>query len=85
MPPKPFPCRPKNNPDVANLSFGEPVFGPPEYLLEAIANEDLSIARFLDAAKRYESPRGSLALRQAIAHWYLERYGWCWIRNAKSW
>ncbi|MDE1462457.1 pyridoxal phosphate-dependent aminotransferase [Spartinivicinus sp. A2-2] len=65
----------KANPSVANLSFGEPVFGPPEHLLESIGSEDLSLSAFLDGAKRYEDPRGSLALRQAIANWYAKRYG----------
>ncbi|WP_232433393.1 pyridoxal phosphate-dependent aminotransferase [Burkholderia ubonensis] len=60
---------------IANLSFGEPVFGPPPYLLDEIARDDLSIEAFLDAAKRYEDPRGSLSLRLAIANWYRDRYG----------
>jgi aspartate/methionine/tyrosine aminotransferase len=67
--------RAKADPGIANLSFGEPVFGPPEHLLSEIAGEDLSLASFLDAAKRYEDPRGSLSLRRAIAGWYQERYG----------
>ncbi|AWK90130.1 pyridoxal phosphate-dependent aminotransferase (plasmid) [Azospirillum thermophilum] len=67
--------RAKADPDIANLSFGEPVFGPPEHLLDDIAAEDLSRTAFLDAGKRYEEPRGSLALRQAIAAWYRDRYG----------
>lgn len=64
----------KADPRVANLSFGEPVFGPPQHLMAEIGNEDLSLASFMDGAKRYEDPRGSLALRQAIAAWYLERH-----------
>jgi aspartate/methionine/tyrosine aminotransferase len=67
--------RAKADPSIANVSFGEPSFGPPEYLLSEIANEDLSLASFLNGVKRYEDPRGSLALRQAIAVWYRERYG----------
>ncbi|YCI29387.1 phosphonopyruvate decarboxylase [Erwinia sp. PK3-005] len=65
----------KADPSIANLSFGEPVFGPPEHLLNAIEQQDLSLAAFMDASKRYEDPRGSLALRQAIAAWYQDRYG----------
>lgn len=65
----------KADPSIANMSFGEPVFGPPEHLLNAIGGQDLSIANFLDGAKRYEDPRGNLELRQAIAAWYLERHG----------
>lgn len=65
----------KADPSIANLSFGEPVFGPPEHLLQDIEQQDLSLSAFMDASKRYEDPRGSLALRQAIAAWYLEHYG----------
>ncbi len=65
----------KADPSIANLSFGEPVFGPPEHLLQEIAQQDLSLTAFMDASKRYEDPRGSLALRQAIASWYQDRYG----------
>jgi aspartate/methionine/tyrosine aminotransferase len=66
--------RAKADPTIANLSFGEPVFGPPPYLLEDIGKEDLSLDAFVGAAKRYEDARGSLSLRQAIADWYLDRY-----------
>jgi aminotransferase len=65
----------KADPGIANLSFGEPVFGPPAYLLDKLTREDLSLDVFLDAAKRYEDPRGSLSLRQAISNWYRDRYG----------
>lgn len=65
----------KADPSIANLSFGEPVFGPPEHLLQDIEQQDLSLAAFMDASKRYEDPRGSLSLRQAIAAWYQDRYG----------
>ncbi|MGM9516567.1 pyridoxal phosphate-dependent aminotransferase [Roseateles sp. DB2] len=67
--------RAKADPSIANLSFGEPVFGPPEHLLKEIAAQDLSIETFLEGVKRYENPRGSLALRTAIAGWYRDRYG----------
>jgi aspartate/methionine/tyrosine aminotransferase len=65
----------KSDPSIMNLSFGEPTFGPPEHLLAEIASEDLSLHAFVDSAKRYEDPRGSLALREAIASWYQRRYG----------
>lgn len=65
----------KADPSIANLSFGEPVFGPPKHLLDAIEQQDLSLAAFMDASKRYEEPRGSLVLRQAIAVWYQDHYG----------
>jgi len=64
----------KTDPDIANLSFGEPEFGPPEHLLADISGNDLSLASFLNAAKRYEEPRGNLPLRRAIAEWYRQRY-----------
>jgi phosphonopyruvate decarboxylase len=67
--------RAKADSSIANLSFGEPVFGPPEHLLRQIDEDDLSLHTFLDAAKRYEDARGDLTLRQAIAHWYWLRYG----------
>jgi aspartate/methionine/tyrosine aminotransferase len=66
----------KNDPEIVNLSFGEPEFGPPNYLEEDILINDLSIASFLDSVKRYESSRGSLELRKAISLWYKRRYGW---------
>lgn len=67
--------RAKADPTIANLSFGEPEFGPPSYVLDDIAQEDLSLAAFVGGAKRYEDARGSLSLRQVIANWYLDRYG----------
>lgn len=65
----------KKDPSIVNLSFGEPAFGPPDYLLENITSEELTIPNFLDAVKRYESSRGSLELRKAISVWYQKRYG----------
>jgi aminotransferase len=64
----------KNNPDIVNLSFGEPVFGPPDYSLNDIATQDLNLESFLNSAKRYEESRGSFELRQVIANWYKRRY-----------
>jgi phosphonopyruvate decarboxylase len=68
-------ARAKRDPSIVGLSFGEPEFGPPEHLKQGIAAEDLSLEAFLDSCKRYEDPRGSLALREAIAAWYRERHG----------
>ncbi|WP_296352922.1 pyridoxal phosphate-dependent aminotransferase [Ramlibacter sp.] len=68
-------ARAKRDPSIVGLSFGEPEFGPPEHLKQAIASEDLSLDAFLDSCKRYEDARGSLALRRAIAAWYRERHG----------
>lgn len=65
----------KKNPDIVGLSFGEPEFGPPEYALEEIEKNDLTLKAFLDAVKRYEDPKGALELRNAIAVWYKQRYG----------
>ncbi|MDE1462454.1 pyridoxal phosphate-dependent aminotransferase [Spartinivicinus poritis] len=67
----------KANPAILNLSMGEPDFGPPPWLVEAICQNDLRPERFLDAAKRYEDTLGSLSLREAIALWYQNRYGLC--------
>lgn len=67
--------RAKANPDILNLSMGEPDFGPPPHLLAAFCTEDLNQARFMDAVKRYEHSRGAPALREAIAAWYRQRYG----------
>lgn len=63
------------NPAILNLSIGEPAFGPPAHLLEAIAAEDLTLSSFLDSAKRYEHTLGAPRLRHAIAAWYQRRYG----------
>jgi aspartate/methionine/tyrosine aminotransferase len=68
-------ARAKRDPSIVGLSFGEPEFGPPAHLNGAIASEDLSLEAFLDSCKRYEDPRGSLALRRAIAEWYRVRHG----------
>lgn len=62
-------------PDVMNLSFGEPEFGPPEFLQPLIEQHGLSWDIFMRSVKGYEQPKGSPALRQEIAHWYKKRYG----------
>lgn len=64
----------KRNPDIANLSFGEPEFGPPQHMLDTIVQDGLSLDKFLHSVKRYEDPKGSLSLRQAISEWYASRY-----------
>lgn len=65
----------KKNPSVMNLSFGEPEFGPPEYLFEKIQTEGLSLETFINSVKRYEDPKGSLKLRKAVSNWYRQHYG----------
>jgi aminotransferase len=64
----------KSYPDILNLSIGEPEFGPPEYLISEIGDNDLFLPNFLDSVKRYEQSRGSLDLRHSIANWYERRY-----------
>lgn len=64
----------KSDPAIANLSFGEPEFGPPDYLLEGLAENELSLKTFLASVKRYEDPKGALRLREAVALWYAEHY-----------
>jgi phosphonopyruvate decarboxylase len=66
--------RARANPSIADLSFGQPDFGPPPHLLDAIERDDLTLEHFLAGAKRYEDARGLPALRQAIADWYRQRY-----------
>lgn len=65
----------KADPRVLNLSIGEPEFGPPNDILGAIGEEDLSLSAFLSGVKHYETTRGSKELRQAISSWYARRYG----------
>lgn len=65
----------KDNPAILDMSIGEPVFGPPAHLMEAIAREDLSTEAFLASAKHYGQSAGNPALRQTIADWYRRRYG----------
>lgn len=65
----------KEDPSIADLSFGEPVFGPPDYAIDDIKHRNLSYETFLDSAKRYEGSQGSMGLRQAVSDWYRQRYG----------
>ncbi|MFS0825679.1 pyridoxal phosphate-dependent aminotransferase [Pseudomonas phoenicis] len=60
---------------IADLSFGEPVFGPPEYAINTIKHRNLSYESFLSGAKRYDCSLGSLGLRLAISDWYRQRHG----------
>lgn len=64
----------KKDKTIANLSFGEPVFGPPEQCLKGIEKNALTMESFMNSAKRYEDPQGSLDLRTAISNWYKNRY-----------
>ena len=64
----------KNIPEVVNLSFGEPQFGPPVYLLQHIEKEDLTIDSFLNAVKSYEQARGCIELRKAIGELFRQSY-----------
>ncbi|WP_232832626.1 pyridoxal phosphate-dependent aminotransferase [Photorhabdus sp. CRCIA-P01] len=61
--------------DVMNLSFGEPEFGPPEFLQPLIEQQGLNWEVFMYSVKGYEQPKGSPMLRQAIANWYQQHYG----------
>lgn len=61
--------------DTLDLGPCEPAFGPPSSCLDGIEREDLSLAAFLDGAKRNVDTRGCPLLRRAIADWYRRRYG----------
>jgi len=63
----------KQSPTMIKLCFGEPEFGPPEYMKEEI-NRFLTYNSFIESVKSYENSRGSLELRQTIADWYKRRY-----------
>ena len=67
--------RARNDPDIVNLSFGEPHFGPPPFLYDDLQNNELTLDTFLSSVKRYEDPRGAPELREAISLWYERRYG----------
>lgn len=64
----------KDYPNIANLSIGEPEFGPPDFVREEL-NEALSWNGFVAASKQYEQQRGMPGLREAIASYYKKRYG----------
>lgn len=49
----------RDNPDIMNMSIGEPAFGPPAHLLAEIAQTDLTQEAFLSSAKRYGHSLGS--------------------------
>ncbi len=65
----------KANPQILNLSIGEPDFALPQQVLDAVAAEDLQLAPLLQGLKAYEHSCGALTLRRAIAAWYAQRYG----------
>jgi aspartate/methionine/tyrosine aminotransferase len=60
-------------PDIINLSFGEPDYGPPEYLVSELPNA-LKPSNVCGHLKKYEISRGSESLRRAIAGYYLRNY-----------
>lgn len=62
------------NPAILNLSIGEPDFGPPPHLVEAIGRQAAALPALLAGLKRYEHSRGDPVLRQAIAQWYWRRH-----------
>lgn len=64
----------KKDSSTINLSIGEPVFGPPSFLLDEIKEQVLTLPSLLDGCKRYQVSRGSLELRKAISGWYKRRY-----------
>ena len=63
------------NPDIVNLAFGEPDFGPPPTSRAEIEAHDLTWDAFLSSSKSYEQNRGMPSLRVAIADYYRRRYG----------
>ncbi|AWK89867.1 pyridoxal phosphate-dependent aminotransferase [Azospirillum thermophilum] len=65
----------REDPAILDLSLGEPDFGPPPHLLEAIRDEELRLATFLDSVKRYEHSRGAPELRRLVAEWYRRNGG----------
>lgn len=68
--------RAKSDRTIANLAIGEPEFGPPEHLAEAIPKHHLTYNAFTHAVKAYEQSRGLRELRSAISQWYLRRYNY---------
>ena len=66
----------KSDPSIANLAIGEPEFGPPDHLAEAIQALHLNYPALINAVKAYEQSRGLRELRCAISQWYLSRYNY---------
>lgn len=62
--------RAKSDPTIANLSIGEPEFGPPDFLREAFEEGQFGWNAFVQSTKAYEQSRGMPALREAIAAYY---------------
>ncbi len=69
-------ARAKSDVTIANLAIGEPAFGPPEQLAEAIRDHNLTYGMFTKAVKAYEQSRGLRELRYAISDWYRTRYNY---------
>lgn len=65
----------RQNPNIVNLAFGEPSFGPPASSRKDIEDKDLNWESFLHSSKVYEQNRGMPELRCAIADYYERRYG----------
>jgi aspartate/methionine/tyrosine aminotransferase len=62
--------------EVVNLTVGEPSYGPPARLLEAIRERiSLGAEDPAPAYNRYAHSRGVPALRRAIGEYYRRRYG----------
>jgi len=64
----------EQDPEIVNLSIGEPDFGPPPFAVERLA-EVLDPRRFVADLKRYEASRGAPELRTAIAQYYARHHG----------
>lgn len=60
--------------NVADLSLGEPFFGPPEYCRNEVIS-DLSWEAVVPAIKSYENGGGLFQLREEISSYYRRRYG----------
>ena len=63
----------EGDPNIINLSFGEPDFGPPEYAVSELSRV-LQVTNVLDNLKKYEVSRGSENLRRGIVKYYLKNY-----------
>jgi aminotransferase len=64
------------DPDVVDLTVGEPSFGPPARLLDALAELTAQRPEEPSASyNRYAHSRGTPDLRSAISGWYERAYG----------
>jgi aspartate/methionine/tyrosine aminotransferase len=66
-------ARVARDPNVINLSIGEPDFGPPKYAILQLSRM-LETINVLEHLKHYDVSRGSEDLRREIAHYYLKHY-----------